>query len=75
MIEKLKTAVDNGNVFAALLTDLSKVLESIPHDLIIANLAAYGFDVNALKLIHNYLSNREQRVKVNSAYTIWKDIF
>ena len=75
MIEKLKTAVDNGNVFAALLTDLSKVLECIPHDLIIANLAAYGFDVNALKLIHNYLSNREQRVKVNSAYTIWKDIF
>ena len=75
MIEKLKTAVDNGDVFAALLTDLPKVLDCIPHDLIIANLAAYGFDVNAPNFIHNYLSNREQRVKVNSAYTIWKDIF
>ena len=51
MIEKWKTAVDNGGVFAALLTDLSKAFDCIPHDLIIAKLAAYGFDTNALKLI------------------------
>ena len=74
MIEKWKTAVDNGGVFAALLTDLSKAFDCIPHDLIIAKLAAYGFDTNALKLIHNYLSNRKQRVKINSVYSIWKDI-
>ena len=66
MIEKWKTAVDNGSVFAALLTDLSKAFDCILHDLIIAKLAAYGFDTNALRLIHNYLSNRKQRVKVNS---------
>ena len=41
----------------------------------IAKLAAYGFDTNALKLIHNYLSNRKQRVKVNGSCSIWKDIF
>ena len=75
MTEKWKTAVDNGGVFAALLTDLSKALDYIPHDLIIARLAAYGLDTNALKLIHNYLSNRKQSVKVSSAYSIWKDIF
>ena len=68
-------AVDNGGVFAALLTDLSKAFDCIPHDLIIAKLAAYGFDTNALRLIHNYLSNRKQRVKINSVYSIWKDIF
>ena len=51
MTEKWKTAVDNGGVFAALLTDLSKAFDCIPHDLIIAKLAAYGFDTNALKLI------------------------
>ena len=63
MIEKWKTAVDNGGVFAALLTDLSKAFDCIPHDLIIAKLAAYGFDTNALKLIHNYLSNRIWKLK------------
>ena len=62
-------------VFAALLTDPSKAFDCIPHDLIIAKIAAYGFDTNALKLIHSYLSNRNQTVKINSVYSIWKDIF
>ena len=75
MTEKWKTAVDNGGVFTALLTDLSKAFDCIPHDLIIVKLAAYCFDTNALKLIHNYLSNKKQRVKVNGAYSIWKDVF
>ena len=71
MIEKWKRAVDNGGVFAALLTDLSKAFDCIPHNLIIAKLAAYSFDdTNALKLIHNYLSNRKQKVKINSVYSI-----
>ena len=74
-LEKWKRAVDSGGVFVALLTDLSKAFDCIPHDLIIAKLAAYGFDTNALKLIHNYLSIRKQRVKINNVYSIWKDIF
>ena len=74
-IEKWKAAVENGVVFAVLLIDLSKSFDCIPHDLIIAKLAAYSLDTNALNFIHNYLSNRKQRVKVNSAYSIWKDTF
>ena len=65
----------NGGVFGALLTDLSKAFDCIPHDLIIAKLEAYGFHIDALKLIHDYLSNRKQRVKVNDAYSSWKDIY
>ena len=61
MIEKRKTAFDNGGVFAALLTDLSKVCDCIPHDLIIDKLVAYDFDTNALKLIHNiYLTGSKE---------------
>ena len=38
MIEKWKKAVDNGKVFGALLRDLSKAFDCLPHDLIIAKL-------------------------------------
>ena len=54
MTEKWKKTVDNGGVLGALLTDLSKAFDCIPHDLIIAKLEAYGFHIDALKLIHNY---------------------
>ena len=57
------------------MTDLSKAFNCILHDLIIAKLDAYGFYIDTLKLIHDYLSNRKQRVKVNDAYSSWKDIF
>ena len=72
---KKKKNVDEGHVFGSLLTDLSKTFHCIPHDLIIVKLEVYGFHIDALKLIHDYLSNRKESVKVNDAYSSWKDIF
>ena len=57
------------------MTDLSKAFDCVTHDLIIAKSEAYGFHIDALKLIHDYLLNRKQRVKINDAYNSWKDIF
>ena len=37
--------------------DLSKAYDCLPHDLLIARLAAYGFDNTALALIIDYLTN------------------
>ena len=74
MIEKWKKIVDYGGVFGALLTDLSKAFDCIPHDLIIAKLEAYGFQTDALNLVYDYLSNRKQRVKINETFSCWKNI-
>ena len=74
MIEKWKRIVDYGGVFGALLTDLSKAFDCIPHDFFIAKLEAYDFQIVALKLIYDYLSNRKQRVKINETFSSWKDI-
>ena len=74
MVEKWKQALDNGDSFGALLTDLSKAFDCIPHDLLIAKLYAYGFDKASLKLLHSYLSERKQRVKIEGAYSSWQVI-
>ena len=66
--------VDNGNVFGALLTYLSKVFDCLPHDLIMAKLNSYGFNLTALNLIFNYLTKRKQRTKINHSYSAWEDI-
>ena len=57
-----------------LLTDLSKAFDCLVHDLLIAKLHAYGFDLMSLKLIHSYLTNRFQRVKVNTSTSSWSEI-
>ena len=38
--------------------DLSKVFDTIKHDLLIAKLYAYGFNKESLKLLHSYSSAR-----------------
>ena len=43
----------------------------MPHDLLIAKLKAYGFGLQGLRLLANYLSDRKQRVKVGSTYSDW----
>ena len=55
MIEKMKISPDNKKFCPATLTDLSKAFDFIPYGLLIAKLNAYGFDQEALKLIHSYL--------------------
>ena len=57
----MKKVVDNGGAFDALLTDLSKAFDCIPHDLIIAKLEAYGFQIDALRLV--YLLSVKQKTK------------
>ena len=66
LLEKWKRAVYSGQMFGALLTDLSKAFDCLDHELLIAKLNAYGFSLPALKLVRDYLSNRKQRTKVNS---------
>ena len=70
----MEKIVEYGGAFGALLTDLSKAFDSIPHDLFIAKLEAYGFQTDVLNLVYDYLSHRKQRVKINEAFSCWKDI-
>ena len=60
LIEEWKGYLDKNYYVGAVLLDLSKAFDCVPHDLIIAKMHAYGFNMDALKLILSYLTNREQ---------------
>ena len=74
LLEKWRNSVDKGKSFGALLTDLSKAFDCLDHELITAKLNTYGFTLPALRLIHDYLSNRKQRTKIDDNYSSWSEI-
>ena len=59
MLETWKRSSDKDKVFGVLLTDLSKALDCLNHELLTAKLNAYSFSLLALRLINGYLSNRK----------------
>ena len=64
MIEKLRKIRDEKGVFAAVLTDVSKAFACLPHQLLIAKLSAYGFDMKSIAFISAQLKNRKQKTKL-----------
>ena len=74
MIEKWHQSLDKRGHYGALLTDLSKAFDCLSHDLLTAKLHAYGFDMRALRLLHNYFTNRSRRVMINSTFSSWEEI-
>ena len=74
IVEKMKKSRDSNGVFGAVLTDLFKAFDCIPHGLLIAKLNAFGFDKKSLSFISAYLYNREQKTKVGSEFSDFLNI-
>ena len=74
MIEIWKNIIDKGGYISAIFMDLSKAFDTLNHDLLIAKLGAYGFGTDALRYMRSYLTNRHQRVRINSSYSSWGTI-
>ena len=70
---KLQKSIRLGNKSGALLTDLSKTFDCLPHDLIVGKRTC-GFLIELLKLITSYLTERKQRVKIKDQFSSWLDI-
>ena len=60
MTEKWRKSLDEGYAFGALLTDLSKAFDSLPHELLIAKIYAYGLDIPSLKLLYSYMKTKSE---------------
>ena len=69
LLNHWQRALDDSNIVGTVLMDLSKAYDCLPHDLIIAKLAAYGIGYKSLKFIFDYLSNRKHRVKIEDKFS------
>ena len=69
LTENWKKPLDEKKIVGAVLMDLSKAFDSIPHDLLIAKMYAYGFSINAVTFFYSYLKRRKQNVKINITHS------
>ena len=77
-LESLKTgkkALDANKYVGAILMDLSKAFDCLPHDLLLLKLREYGLSPSAINLVQSYLSNRSQCVKLGSVTSTYESIF
>ena len=74
LIEDWKALLDQHQVVGAMMLDLSKAFDCLPHRLLLAKLSSYGFDSDACNLIKSYLSQRTQRVKIGDCRSQWREL-
>ena len=74
MIETWKKHLDKGEKIGVIRMDLSKAFDTINHSLLLAKLDAYGFSRTSLKLMQNYLCNRQQRISINGSFSDWTEV-
>ena len=63
---ELYKAIDERKVTAVILIDLSKAFDSIHHETLLNKLCGLGVSDDALKWFTSYLSNREQRTRIDN---------
>ena len=62
LVENWRKSLDNKCFWGAILMNLSKDFDTLNHDLLVAKRHAYGFQHNALKLLHSYLFKQWHRI-------------
>ena len=73
-IDDIKTGLDSGKMTGALLMDLSKAFDCLPHKLLISKFHAYGVDPESCELLASYFRDRFQRVKIGNTVGSWECI-
>ena len=74
LLEDWKTALDKNQYVAAILMDLSKAFDCLPHDILLCKLSAYGLSPKSVELLRNYLTGRKQQIKLQGDLSSWADI-
>ena len=67
IVEDWKASLEKNHYVAAVMMDLSKAFDCLPHNLLVLKLKHYGLDDKSVSLIDSYLSHRTQCVRVGDS--------
>ena len=76
LVDEIHQAFDNYDSLEvrAVFLDISKAFDKVWHDGLIFKLEQNGISGNLLKLFHNYLKDRKQRVVLNGSFSDYSSI-
>ena len=74
LTEQWRKELDQHNIIGIVSMDLSKAFDTLPHELLVAKLKSYGADGKTTDLVHDYLANRRQRVRLGDQFSNWEEI-
>ena len=74
LTEQFKKELDNHKVISLVSMDLSKAFDTLLHDLLVKKLEDYGGNSKVINLVTNYLSDRQQRVRLTGQHSSMKTI-
>ena len=66
LIEDWRTALDNNQYIAAVLMDLSKAFDFLPHEIFLDKFSAYGVLPHSVSFFKSYLTILKQQIKINN---------
>ena len=66
LISDINKARDKKLISLLLFIDFRKAFDTVDSNLLLTKLFHYGFDTNALKIVADYFTNRNQITKINS---------
>ena len=72
--EDWRYALGKKQNVGAILMDISKVFDCLPHKLLLEKLKAYGLSDKSNKLLESYLTMRKQRVKLGQTQSEWREL-
>ena len=74
LIQRWRLYLDKQGLAGTLLVDLSKVFDTINHELLLGKLHTYGLSIEALEVLLSYLKEKWKRVKINTTFSSWTQL-
>uniref|UniRef100_A0A8D0DX11 Reverse transcriptase domain-containing protein n=1 Tax=Salvator merianae TaxID=96440 RepID=A0A8D0DX11_SALMN len=72
--DKITGWIDQGKAVDIVYLDFSKAFDKVSHTILIEKMIKYGIDRTTVRWIHNWLSDRTQRVVINGFTSDWKTV-